>query len=705
MLSTNHALDRAEKALKKGHFRRSEELCNDILMRFPKNKRAQELRNRLPMKNKMVENLTTESKITSRNGASDINASNKHIELYREKLSEPESDKVWSEIESLERLNQMDEKNGEILNRLGEAYMALGWVDKGSKLFLESFKASPNKRACLNLAAYLFAMFEKTAETAFIVSSLRILLQYFELDPSDKEILSDISHILYSIELSTGENESVKKAILAILKAEDICRPIRMAVAVITLLKADCEFRPLLLPEFSINNSNELASCLEILEGIPLLKEFINKSHLPDADIELFLIKLRKALFFNTLKDLELNLQEDWLISLARYAHITEYVLFVSEEEENALLELEEHLILETKNGRSVRLIDVLKLATYRSLGSYSWVHETLFSDSIFQELYSSQIAEPRLEEDLIATIPTLGAISDSTSQAVRDQYEENPYPRWTKTRAISGQQRDLNRLSRVWGLELNQPLPVPGQNPKVLVAGCGTGQHAIDVSFNVKDARVTAIDISQRSLAYAKRKTIEYGIKNIDYFHCDIMSLSEWREKFDLVESIGVLHHMKDPLAGWSSLVDLLKDGGLMKIGLYSESARSHIARIREKTVDVRERLDDRKLRNYRHEMLRSEDPDIVKARKSRDFYTMSTCRDLLFHVEEHRFDLNQLEEHLKNLGLHFCGMDFPLMHKFRSVFPEQSALTDLRKWAEFEEMHPSDFGGMFNFWCQKTR
>jgi 2-polyprenyl-3-methyl-5-hydroxy-6-metoxy-1,4-benzoquinol methylase len=58
---------------------------------------------------------------------------------------------------------------------------------------------------------------------------------------------------------------------------------------------------------------------------------------------------------------------------------------------------------------------------------------------------------------------------------------------------------------------------------------------------------------------------------------------LDELGGDFDIIESIGVLHHMKEPMAGWRVLTDLLKTGGLMNIGLYSESARRHIVKARD--------------------------------------------------------------------------------------------------------------------------
>ena len=52
-------------------------------------------------------------------------------------------------------------------------------------------------------------------------------------------------------------------------------------------------------------------------------------------------------------------------------------------------------------------------------------------------------------------------------------------------------------------------------------------------------------------------------------------MRLGALGRTFDLIESNGVLHHMADPWAGWRVLLSLLRPGGFMRIGLYSEIAR----------------------------------------------------------------------------------------------------------------------------------
>ena len=113
---------------------------------------------------------------------------------------------------------------------------------------------------------------------------------------------------------------------------------------------------------------------------------------------------------------------------------------------------------------------------------------------------------------------------------------------------------------------------------PDVLVAGCGTGQHALDTASRFLNCNVLAVDLSLSSLSYAMRKTQELGVTNIEYMQGDILKLNQLERKFDIIESEGVLHHMDDPLAGWKVLVDRLRSDGLMKIGLYSDIARQRI-------------------------------------------------------------------------------------------------------------------------------
>ena len=81
----------------------------------------------------------------------------------------------------------------------------------------------------------------------------------------------------------------------------------------------------------------------------------------------------------------------------------------------------------------------------------------------------------------------------------------------------------------------------IKNENLDILIAGCGTGQHAIEESIKFKNSNLVAIDLSFKSLSFAKRKTNELGIDNIEYLQGDILDLEKLQKNYDLIESSGV--------------------------------------------------------------------------------------------------------------------------------------------------------------------
>ena len=176
---------------------------------------------------------------------------------------------------------------------------------------------------------------------------------------------------------------------------------------------------------------------------------------------------------------------------------------------------------------------------------------------------------------------------------------------------------------------------------------------------------------------------------------------------RFDLIECIGVLHHLDDPLTGWRILVDLLRPGGVMRISLYSEAARQDIISGRALITEKGYTASPEDIRQCRQDIITmAKDGNLTMQRLCRrsDFFSLSNCRDLLFHVQEHRFTLPKIEEALKALNLKLLGFEKPdqsTVRKFRASYPENRALTSLSQWHKFELKNP-DMGG-YSFWCKK--
>jgi 2-polyprenyl-3-methyl-5-hydroxy-6-metoxy-1,4-benzoquinol methylase len=320
-----------------------------------------------------------------------------------------------------------------------------------------------------------------------------------------------------------------------------------------------------------------------------------------------------------------------------------------------------------------------------------------------FKEVKKRLIEEPVAEKLIAHGIPVLGKISDDVSLKVREQYEENPYPRWVKL-AISIRTKSIAAVCDGLKLQLHSEKIKNVTAPDILIAGCGTGQQSIETAYRFSNCLVTAVDLSLASLAYAQRKSNELDVANLEYLQADILELDQMNQEFDIIESTGVLHHMDNPMAGWGVLADLLKPSGLMKIGLYSELARGEIVNARRKIASVGKGTSANEIKQFRKSITDSEDRNLKRLDTLGDFYSLSEFRDLVFHVQEHRFTLPQIKDCLDELGLKFCGFEnAEALSKFREFYGEGVDICDLLLWHEFEENHPDTFVTMYQFWCQK--
>ena len=183
-----------------------------------------------------------------------------------------------------------------------------------------------------------------------------------------------------------------------------------------------------------------------------------------------------------------------------------------------------------------------------------------------------------------------------------------------------------------------------------------------------------------------------------------DILGLDQLEQKYDIIDSVGVLHHMDKPMVGWTVLTDLLNPGGLMRIGLYSELARQHIVETRKEISLMKIGASKSEMREFRQTISESKDINHQLLTKSDDFFNLSTLRDLIFHVQEHRFTLPQIENCLNELGVKFCGFeDKDVISNFRELHGKEADIYDLELWHQYEERNPRAFAGMYQFWCQK--
>jgi ubiquinone/menaquinone biosynthesis C-methylase UbiE len=101
----------------------------------------------------------------------------------------------------------------------------------------------------------------------------------------------------------------------------------------------------------------------------------------------------------------------------------------------------------------------------------------------------------------------------------------------------------------------------------RVLEAGCGVGAQTITLAKNSPGAHFTSVDISESSLAAAKRLIGEAGFENVNFRKGDIFNLPFEPRSFDHVFLCFVLEHLSQPLHAITCLKNLLKPEGTLTV------------------------------------------------------------------------------------------------------------------------------------------
>jgi tetratricopeptide (TPR) repeat protein/SAM-dependent methyltransferase len=584
-----------------------------------------------------------------------------------------------------------DPSHAEAQNNLGAALMARDELTEAAACFRRALALKPDlTAAAVNLAKVLIGLGD--LETALAVT--RRLHEAGET-PETRALFFVCLRDSRAAPFATPYRSELIRAI-----TEPWGNPRLLTGLAAALLKAD----PAIGPLIAAPATPDLRG-IDTLAHDALLHAHLTSVQVNDANLERLLTAARQTLL-NAADDIAADaVLLTFACALGRQCFINEYVFACSDQEARQARLLREFLVAALLDGATVSAGPLAAAACYAPLHHLPDSHALLaraWPDPV-RALLAQQVSEPAQEAGIRAAIPRLTAIGDSVSQAVRTQYEENPYPRWTTTAATSKPQPLDAYLRERFPLAPFRPLGK--EQLDYLIAGCGTGQQAADVKLTFKDVSLTAIDLSLASLGYAKRKTDALGLRDIAYGQADILGLGALGKTFDVIDSAGVLHHMAEPLAGWRVLVSLLRPGGVMHIALYSTIARRDITAARRFIAERGWPATADGIRQARQAILALPDGAPEKSVTRIDFFSLSDCRDLLFHVQEHTFGMTDIIRFLSDNALEFLGFEIRphVARQYAQRFPDDPAKTNLDHWNAFEQENPDTFLTMLQFWVQR--
>jgi 2-polyprenyl-3-methyl-5-hydroxy-6-metoxy-1,4-benzoquinol methylase len=459
------------------------------------------------------------------------------------------------------------------------------------------------------------------------------------------------------------------------------------------------------LPADEILGSGGLAA----ISRDPLLRCMLESATVRDLNLERYLTSVRRIMLDIASRPAAAGecVDESMLglyCALAKQCFINEYVFASNSQETEKASRLRDTLVEALASGQAVAPLLPVATAAYFPLlrlpGSQLLLERAW--PAPVRSLLTQQLIEPEEEQQLRDNISRLTGIENDVSVLVKQQYEENPYPRWVTAVSDRGPMRVSRYLRQQFPTASFRDVANDGKID-VLIAGCGTGQQSIVTARRFAEASVLAVDLSLTSLCYAKRMSRVFGVHNVEYAQADVLELASVGRTFHVIEASGVLHHLADPIEGWRVLLAVLRPGGFMHVGLYSKAARAQIRAARAFLAEKEVGPSPSDIRRCRQELLSTPMKSVANYA---DYFSISECRDLLFHVQEHQLTIPEIDSFLRRHNLQFIGFELApgIVASYRFRFPEDRCMANLASWHVFETENPATFASMYQFWIQKS-
>jgi len=235
----------------------------------------------------------------------------------------------------------------------------------------------------------------------------------------------------------------------------------------------------------------------------------------------------------------------------------------------------------------------------------------------------------------------------DNTSSNVVKMYEKYPYP-FPSSRIKNV--NELLNLFKFFSLENNFNF----NTKNILDAGSGTGHRTINVARYYKKSNFLGIDFSDNSIKFAKELAKKNKITNIEFKKANLLEKINFKNKFDIILSMGVLHHLSNPEKGLKNILSSLQKNGILFLYLYGKLGGNE-RMIKKKIIKT---LLKNKI-NYEDgiKLIKKLEFDDLeygwnidsKNKKERD----SVIVDAYLHANEKLYDCEDIDSLLQNSGI----------------------------------------------------
>jgi len=215
-----------------------------------------------------------------------------------------------------------------------------------------------------------------------------------------------------------------------------------------------------------------------------------------------------------------------------------------------------------------------------------------------------------------------------------------------------------------------------------ILVAGCGTEQAAIIAKLSPQHD-VIGVDLSSNSLKNQKRLIDKHKINNLKLICSDFREL-KFEQKFDLIISTGVIHHLEDPGSALKYFYENIKDDGAISLMVYGNKSTFATNELRKLFFQLNLRQNKESIEYVRKifNKINPAHPGVIHTKNSSELKYDSGIVDHILHQSEHFYSIREFNTLLNNNKLiikNFTDSRIKSLTKF--FYDDDKILEKIRK------------------------
>ncbi|HEX3313783.1 MAG TPA: class I SAM-dependent methyltransferase [Gemmataceae bacterium] len=246
----------------------------------------------------------------------------------------------------------------------------------------------------------------------------------------------------------------------------------------------------------------------------------------------------------------------------------------------------------------------------------------------------------------------------------------------------------------------------------RILVAGCGS-MAAACYAYRYSRAQVTGIDLSSASLAHEERLKERHSLDNLTLRQMSLEAAKSLGSEYDFIASAGVLHHMRDPVAGLRALGEVLAPDGVISLMVYARYGRAGVYMMQDlfRILDLGQTSADVQAVKEGLNAVGPNHPVRNYLRLSIDLGADTGLVDTFLHRQDRAYTVGECLDLVRDAGLAFQGWDenifyhpdlqLPPTHPFRARLEK---LAPAQQWAAMELLHGT-IGSHFFHVCRSDR